>query len=92
MMAGVRVTADFAAIPEAQRPEKVEDLYAAMEAADEDGRYARLTVERPWSEHNRVLEGQFASPGRDPLVPAAGARAAGRGRGTDHRAPGAPGG
>src|SRR5215472_8994216 len=62
MMAGVRVTADFAAIPEAQRPETVDDLYAAMEAADQAGRYARLTVERPWSEHNRVLEGQFASP------------------------------
>jgi len=62
MMTGVRVTADFAAIPAAQRPEKVEDLYTAMEAAGQDGRYARLTVERPWSEHNRVLEGQFAWP------------------------------
>src|SRR5215471_9810266 len=62
MMAGVRVTADFAAIPEAQRPGTVDDLYGAMEAADQAGRYARLTVERPWSEHNRVLEGQFASP------------------------------
>jgi AMP nucleosidase len=62
MMADVRVTVDFATIPEARRPEKVEELYAAMEAADQAGRYARLTVERPWSSHNRVLEGQFTSP------------------------------
>ena len=34
-----------------------------MEAADEAGRYPRLTVERPWSAHNPVLEGEFASPG-----------------------------
>jgi AMP nucleosidase len=35
----------------------------AMEAADKAGRYPQLTVERPWSEHNPVLEGEFASPG-----------------------------
>jgi AMP nucleosidase len=62
MMAGVTISADFATIPEAQRPEKVEELCAAMEAADEAGHYPRLTVERPWSVHNRVLEGEFASP------------------------------
>ena len=33
-----------------------------MEAADQAGRYPRLTVERPWSVHNPVLEGEFASP------------------------------
>ena len=34
-----------------------------MEAAARAGRYPRLTVERPWSAHNPVLEGEFASPG-----------------------------
>ena len=34
-----------------------------MEQADREGRYPRLTVERPWSAHNPVLEGEFASPG-----------------------------
>src|SRR5258708_32804017 len=62
MMAGVTMSVDFSAIPEAQRPEKIEQLCAAMDAADEAGHYPRLTVERPWSEHNRVLEGEFASP------------------------------
>ena len=33
-----------------------------MEAADQAGRYPQLTVERPWSVHNPVLEGEFASP------------------------------
>ena len=33
-----------------------------MEAADRAGRYPQLTVERPWSVHNPVLEGEFASP------------------------------
>ncbi|MBO0825605.1 MAG: AMP nucleosidase [Actinobacteria bacterium] len=33
-----------------------------MEAADRAGRYSRLTVERPWSAHNPVLEGEFAAP------------------------------
>jgi AMP nucleosidase len=34
-----------------------------MEQASMQGRYPRLTVERPWSAHNPVLEGEFASPG-----------------------------
>jgi AMP nucleosidase len=62
MMAGVTICTDFSAIPEAQRPEKVEQLFAAMEAADAEGHYPKLIVERPWSVHNRVLEGEFASP------------------------------
>src|SRR5258708_2590650 len=62
MMAGVTMSVDFSAIPEAQRPEKIEQLCAAMDAADKAGHYPRLTVERPWSEHNRVIEGEFASP------------------------------
>src|SRR5262249_37267279 len=62
MMAGVTISADFAPIPEAQRPEKVEELCAVMEAADAAGHYPQLIVERPWSVHNRVLEGEFACP------------------------------
>jgi len=38
-------------------------LCDAMEQADRAGRYPRLTVERPWSRHNPVLQGEFASPG-----------------------------
>jgi AMP nucleosidase len=62
MMAGVTVSADFSIIPEAERPEKIQQLCAAMEAADAAGHYPRLTVERPWSVHNQVLEGEFACP------------------------------
>jgi AMP nucleosidase len=62
MMAGVTISADFATIPEAQRLEKVGELLQAMEAADAAGHYPRLIVERPWSVHNRVLEGEFACP------------------------------
>src|SRR5260370_42092188 len=62
MMAGVTMSVDFSAIPEAQRREKIEQLCAAMDAADKAGHYPRLTVERPWSAHNRAIEGEFASP------------------------------
>ena len=62
MIAGVTISADFSRIPDAQRPEKIEQLCAAMEAADKAGHYPRLIVERPWSVHNRVLEGEFACP------------------------------
>ena len=61
-MAGVTMTADFSAVPVAQQPAVVEQLCEAMEAADAAGYYPRLTVERPWSVHNPVLEGEFASP------------------------------
>jgi AMP nucleosidase len=33
-----------------------------MEASDKAGRYPRLTVERPWSVDNPMLEGEFAAP------------------------------
>jgi AMP nucleosidase len=33
-----------------------------MESADRAGQYSRLTVARPWSQHNRVLHGEFAAP------------------------------
>ena len=56
------LTVDFAAVPEDQRAAEVDRLCDAMEAAGRAGRYPRLTVERPWSAHNPVLEGEFATP------------------------------
>jgi AMP nucleosidase len=53
---------DFAAVPEDRRAAEVEQLCRAMEEADKDGYYARLTVERPWSAHNPVLDGEFSAP------------------------------
>jgi AMP nucleosidase len=58
----VTESVDFAIVPEDQRAAEVERLCDAMDAADRAGRYPRLTVERPWSEHNPVLEGEFARP------------------------------
>ena len=54
--------ADFSLIPSAERAAEIARLCDAMEAADAEGRYPRLTVERPWSVHNPVLEGEFAEP------------------------------
>jgi len=53
---------DFSAIPAGAHRAEVERLCDAMTAADRVGRYSRLTVERPWSAHNPVLEGEFAAP------------------------------
>jgi AMP nucleosidase len=61
-VAGVTLSVDFAAVPESDRPAEVERLCDAMEAAALEGRYPELRVERPWSEHNPVLEGEFACP------------------------------
>ena len=59
---GMTETADFAAIPGSRHAAEIARLCDAMEAADEAGRYPRLTVERPWSADNPVLEGEFAAP------------------------------
>jgi len=59
----VTLSVDFSAIPGSQRAAEIGRLCDAMEAADKAGRYSRLTVERPWSAANPVLEGEFASPG-----------------------------
>lgn len=56
------LTADFSVIPPDGRQPEVKRLLEAMEEAGDAGRYPRLTVERPWSVHNPVLEGEFASP------------------------------
>ncbi|HXZ63990.1 MAG TPA: hypothetical protein VEH05_04610 [Streptosporangiaceae bacterium] len=53
---------DFSAVPAGARRAEVERLCDAMAAADRAGRYSRLTIERPWSTHNPVLEGEFAAP------------------------------
>jgi len=54
---------DFATLPEAEHAAAIERLLAAMEAAVAAGCYPQLRVERPWSTHNPVLTGEFASPG-----------------------------
>src|SRR5215472_11010350 len=56
------LSADFSTTPAIDHAAEVERLCDAMETADQAGRYPRLTVERPWSVHNPVLEGEFASP------------------------------
>jgi AMP nucleosidase len=56
------LSADFATVPARDRATEIEALCDAMEAADQEGRYPKLTVERPWSRHNPVLEGEFACP------------------------------
>jgi len=53
---------DFGTLPAGERAAEIERLCDAMEAADRAGRYPQVTVERPWSAHNPVLEGEFASP------------------------------
>jgi AMP nucleosidase len=58
----VEVSADFSVVPETERAAVIKQIRDAMDAADQAGRYPRLTVERPWSRHNPVLEGEFASP------------------------------
>src|SRR5215475_11024284 len=61
-MTRMTMTVDFSAVPAGERAVNVEQLCQAMEAAAAAGRYPKLTVERPWSAHNPVLEGEFASP------------------------------
>ena len=56
------MSVDFAATPHGQHTAAIEELCEAMEVAGDAGRYPRLAVERPWSAHNPVLEGEFASP------------------------------
>ena len=57
------VSADFSTTPGREHEAEIQRLCDAMEDADRAGRYPQLTVERPWSVHNPVLEGEFASPG-----------------------------
>jgi AMP nucleosidase len=57
------VSVDFSDVSADRRGAEVARLCDAMEQAGKEGRYPRLTVERPWSAHNPVLQGEFASPG-----------------------------
>ena len=59
----VTLTVDFASISAADRASEIGRLCDAMEAAARAGHYPQLAVERPWSAHNPLLEGEFASPG-----------------------------
>jgi AMP nucleosidase len=57
------LTMDFSALADGGRQgTEIARLCDAMEMAYTDGHYPRLTVERPWSVDNRVLEGEFAAP------------------------------
>ncbi len=56
------LSADFSTTPDMDHAAQIERLCDAMEEADRAGCYPRLTVERPSSIHNPVLEGEFASP------------------------------
>ena len=57
------VSVDFSVVSGDRRVAEVARLFDAMEQASKEGRYPRLTVERPWSAHNPMLQGEFASPG-----------------------------
>jgi AMP nucleosidase len=61
-MPDVDVSADFGELPASAHEAAIEELIGAMVAADQAGRYPLLTVGRPWSAHNPVLQGEFASP------------------------------
>ncbi|HEY2237837.1 MAG TPA: hypothetical protein VGI21_03555 [Streptosporangiaceae bacterium] len=56
------LTMDFSELVDGHHQTEIERLFDAMEAAYQAGHYPKLTVERPWSAHNRVLEGEFAAP------------------------------
>ncbi len=53
---------DFSAVAAEERASEISRLCNAMEATAKAGRYPRLSVKRPWSQHNSLLEGEFASP------------------------------
>jgi len=57
------MSVDFSVIPATDRQPEVARVCDALEAADQAGRYPQLTVERPWSVHNPILEGEFSSLG-----------------------------
>ena len=56
------MSVDFSAVPAADRAALVPKLCDAMDEVSTSGRYSRLTVRRPWSVHNPVLDGEFAAP------------------------------
>jgi len=56
------LSVDFSATAGSDHAAEIQRLCDAMEADARAGRYPQLTVDRPWSVHNPVLEGEFASP------------------------------
>jgi AMP nucleosidase len=63
MIGRVTMSLDFSVIAAADRQAQIARVCDALEEADKAGRYPQLTVERPWSVHNPILEGEFSSPG-----------------------------
>jgi AMP nucleosidase len=61
-MIPMTLTMDFSELAGGHHDGEVARLCGAMEAAYLAGHYPKLTVERPWSVDNRVLEGEFAAP------------------------------
>jgi AMP nucleosidase len=53
---------DFPASTGTGHAAEIGRLCDAMDEAAQAGRYPLLTVERPWSAHNSLLQGEFASP------------------------------
>ena len=58
----VTLTVDFPATQGTDHAAEISRLCDALDEAAQAGRYPRLTVERPWSVHNSLLQGEFASP------------------------------
>jgi AMP nucleosidase len=58
----VELTVDFARVAAEEAPGEVARLCEVLEAAHAEGWYGALAVERPWSRHNPLLDGEFACP------------------------------
>ncbi len=58
----MEITVDFAQVDPEDVDREVGRLCDTLEVADGEGQYGALRVERPWSRHNPVLEGEFACP------------------------------
>jgi AMP nucleosidase len=56
-------TVDGTALPPDEVEKATDALVDVLVAADEEGWYGALVVERPWSTHNPRLEGEFARAG-----------------------------
>jgi AMP nucleosidase len=56
----VPLIVDFAQVKTEDVAARVAEVCTELEAADAERWYGKLTVERPWSRHNPVLEGEFA--------------------------------
>jgi len=57
------LTIDFASVGPDELGRGVDRICDALTAVDDAGWYPELEVDRPWSEHNPLLHGEFARPG-----------------------------